>query len=89
MHTFNGKNGTTIHHNGDLSGEVIITRRSGRKDYRGELLPEITFDDNVRLDGEDLIEFVADYVRMQKITKLEEMSTEDVLGIEKRKRNAR
>ena len=85
MHTFNGKHGTTIHYNSDLSGEVIITRKSGHgKDFRGNPLPEITFDDDIRVDGRDLITFVADYVRLQRITELEQMSDEAILGIEER-----
>lgn len=66
MHTFKG-NKTTIHYNSDMSGECII--------YNKETEQE------VKVSCEDILEFVANYVREQKIGNLEQMETKDILGI--------
>lgn len=67
MHTFNGKK-TRIHYNSDMSGNIIIQN----KDYDLEL----------SVLGEDIIDFVAEYVRSQKIGKLEQMDSKEILGLE-------
>jgi hypothetical protein len=52
-----------IHHNGDYSGECIICQE-GKE---------------IRMNTGDLIDFVAAYVRNQKIGQLEQMSSKDLL----------
>ena len=74
MHTFNGNN-CRIHYNSDMSGEVYISDKISDK--------EIT------VDTQDILDFVANYVRNKKIAMLEKMETEtilmgtdDILGLE-------
>jgi hypothetical protein len=67
MHSLRTKNGTLFHFNSDLSGEVIV-----RNSPAG---------DELHVNGEDLVEFVVDFVRRKRIAALEEMSDEIVLGI--------
>lgn len=55
----------TFHFNSDLSGKV-----------------KICLDDNeILVEGKDLLDFVANYVRLQKISKLEQQDTYKVLGL--------
>lgn len=67
MHTFNGKK-TRIHYNSDMAENIIIQH----KDYELEL----------SVLGKDIIDFVAEYVRKQKISKLEQMESKEILGLE-------
>lgn len=66
MHTFEGKS-CRIHHNSDMSGEVHICDKNSDK----ELV----------IDAQDILDFVADYVRSQRIGTLEQMSTENILDL--------
>lgn len=66
MHTFNG-NSCNIHYNGDFSGEAIIYHKNNNTE--------------VRVDTQDLIDFVEEYVRSKRISRLENMNTNEVLGI--------
>ena len=73
-HTWKGKNGTVILYNPDLSQvrislDVINVERTSQ------------FECEVMLDGQDLLDFVADYVRGVRIARLEEIDTGEVLGI--------
>ena len=52
MHTFEGKS-CRIHHNNDMSGEVHICDKNSDK----ELV----------IDAHDILDFVADYVRSERI----------------------
>ena len=52
-----------IHHNGDYSGEVIIQQDNNE----------------IRMNAGDLIDFVAGYVRKEKIRELEQMSSKELL----------
>lgn len=52
-----------IHHNGDYSGERII-QQEGKE---------------IRMNTSDLIDFVAEYVRSQKIGQLEQIDNKDLL----------
>jgi hypothetical protein len=67
MHTTQ-TSGATFIHNGDYSGPItVFTQR----------------DPDVRLEVmmDDLKEFVAEYVRKQYITNLEQLPVDDILGI--------
>lgn len=66
MHTFEGKS-CRIHHNSDMSGEVHICDKNSDK----ELV----------IDAQDILDFVADYIRSQRIGMLEQMSTENILDL--------
>lgn len=67
MHTFEG-NKTRIHYNSDMSGDCIIFNKEDGQE--------------IRVSCEDILDFVANYVRIQKISKLEQMETKDVFGIQ-------
>lgn len=67
MHSFHGKS-VNIHYDADIkSGEcIIINKETGEK---------------IRANGRDLLNFVAEYVREQKIAKLEKTDAIEILGI--------
>ena len=65
MHTFVGKNRTRIHYNSDMSGECIICNKN---------------EESVEVSCEDIIDFIAEYIRGQKIRELEQMDSKDVLN---------
>lgn len=67
MHTFDG-NKIRIHYNSDMSGDCIIFNKEDGQE--------------IRVPCEDILDFVANYVRNQKISKLEQMETKDVFGIQ-------
>lgn len=71
MHLFRGKS-CGINHNSDLSGKVIVT--VPQEHGFGSVTVEI--------DGQDLLNFVAEHVRMSKISALETASTAELLGLE-------
>lgn len=52
-------------HNGDYSGETIIRTES----------------DEITIDTQDIFNFVADYIRSEKIGKLESMSSDEIFGL--------
>lgn len=66
MHTFNGKS-CNIHYNSDFSGEAIIYNKNDNTEMRVEL--------------DDLINFVAEYVRSKRVNQLENMNSDDILGV--------
>lgn len=66
MHTFVGKK-TRIHFNYDMSGDCIVMNEETKE--------------NIKVSCEDILDFVADYVRDHKIYKLEQMETKDILGL--------
>ena len=66
MHTFNGKS-CNIHYNSDFSGEAIIYSKNDNTEMRVEL--------------DDLINFVAEYVRSKRVNQLENMNSDDILGV--------
>lgn len=67
MHSFHGKS-VNIHYDADVkTGEcIIINKETGEE---------------IRANGRDLLNFVAEYVREQKIVKIESAGTTDILGI--------
>lgn len=75
MHTFKGTNGTVILHDGDYGGSVKILADNE------QIVP---YDDrcaHITIDAADIIEFVAEYVRSQKISELEDMSAPEIFDI--------
>lgn len=67
MHTFDGKS-CRIHFNSDMSGEIHIVEKDSDKE--------------IEVDGQDILDFVANYVRSERISKLEQMETKEILGLE-------
>lgn len=67
MHSFNAPSGTTFHHNGDFSGFIEY------EDSKGGY---------ATLPFEDMKALVAEYVRRERISRLEEMSDDEVFGLE-------
>lgn len=65
MHSFDGKT-ATFHFNSDLSGEVIINTE-GEK--------------HITVAGEDLLNFIAEWVRLELQTELENLTARQVLGL--------
>jgi hypothetical protein len=68
MHTFKAEGGTSFHHNSDLSGEVIIIQESGKE---------------ISVPGQDILEFVAQYVTNELVAEIEQMTTEEILRIKR------
>lgn len=65
MHTFNGDS-CNIHYNSDFSGEAIIYNKNDHTE--------------IRVDSQDLINFVAEYVRSKKVSRLENMNSNEIFG---------
>lgn len=67
MHSFHGKS-VNIHYDADIkTGEcIVINKETGEE---------------IRVLGSDLLDFVAGYVRQQKIAKIESAGTIDILKI--------
>jgi hypothetical protein len=66
--SFTAEGGTRFMFNGDMSGDVTIYRNEN--DVLDFMVP-----------GKDLIEFIADYVRREKITELENATIAQILGL--------
>lgn len=67
MHTFEGK-GCRIHYNSDMSGGIHICDKNINK--------------RLVVEAQDILDFVADYVKNQKINALEWATTEEILQLE-------
>jgi hypothetical protein len=65
MHTAELKS-ARFHYNSDLSGKVIITTVDG---------------DSIEVDGNDILSFVAEFIRMERIDKIEQLTTDELLGM--------
>lgn len=59
---------TTFVHDSDLSGDVIIRRGNNE----------------IEVPGEDLLSFVAEYVRSERVGALESASHREILGLEQK-----
>lgn len=67
MNTFNGKS-VKVFHNSDYSGDCLIINKETNKEM------------NILTD--DLIDFVAEYVKKQKIKDIEYMTSMEILRLE-------
>ena len=67
MHTFNGDS-CNIHYNSDFSGEAIIYNKNDHTE--------------IRVDSQDLINFVSEYVRSKKVSQLDNMNSDDILRVD-------
>jgi hypothetical protein len=59
----------TFHYNSDLSGQVLITRTSGNQE------------EAYRVNGSELVAFVAEWVRRKKIAEIESQDAAEILGV--------
>lgn len=66
MHTFEGSS-CRIHFNSDMSGDIHICDKDS--------------DREIKVDGQDILDFVANHVRRERISKLEQMETKDILEV--------
>ena len=64
MHIYNG-NRCRIHYNSDMSGEVCINSK--------------TSDKEITVNAQDILDFVANYVKSKRIARIEKMETETIL----------
>ena len=64
MHSFHGKS-CTIHYNSDMSGDIHIIQEHTENE--------------VKVDGEDILKFVAEFIRSEKIGKLEQTDWKEIL----------
>lgn len=64
MHTFTGTT-CVIHHNGDLSGDVIIETDAGT---------------TIKVDAGDLLDFVGERMKTQMVSRVEQMRGRDYLA---------
>lgn len=67
MHTFEGSS-CRIHFNSDMSGDIHICDKDSDKE--------------IKVDGQDILDFVANHVIRERISKLEQMETREILGLE-------
>lgn len=67
LRTYEGSS-CIIHYNSDLSGDV-------------EIVTGIHGESSISVSGKDLLDFVANFVRDEQMSILENSSTEDILGI--------
>ncbi len=73
MHGYQTESGVSFNYNGDYSGDVII--RAPNWDDEKEML-------QVKVSFEDLKDLVASSIRMKRISEIEQMTTEQLLGLE-------
>lgn len=66
MHTFSGES-CRIHYDSDMSGEIYICNKNSGKE--------------LGVKAQDILDFVANYVRRQRIAELENIGTEDILDL--------
>lgn len=67
MHSHTSSNGTIFHCNSDFSGEVII------------ITPEPDRQE-IKINGEDILEFVAyQYISSKRISEIEDMTWQDLI----------
>lgn len=65
MHSFQGPDGTSFSFNSDLSGLVVIH----------------TCNHVLEVSGTDLLHFIAEYVRSERIGAVSDASVDEVLGL--------
>lgn len=66
MHTFEGKT-IRIHHNSDFGGNVFLVNKETNEE--------------IEILSDDLIDFVSELVRGQKIREIEQMDSKEILGL--------
>lgn len=69
MHTFKGPSGTTFNYHSDMSGDVYVDTAEG----------------HLKVPGRDLLALVAEYVRLERITVIESMEADELLGVKEGK----
>ena len=66
MHTFDGKS-CRINFNSDMSGEIEIREKETNN--------------MVKINGQDIMDFVANYIRDKKMSELEQANTNEIFKI--------
>ncbi len=64
MHTYRAAGATIFNYNSDYSGNVLVRDQFGVE---------------VAVPMQDILEFVAEYARMKAVTRLEVMTTEEII----------
>jgi hypothetical protein len=77
-HTTTTDAGITFHHNGDYSGDVSL-RLSEDQVEQGQFKNETYYEIEIPFDA--MKELVANYVRSEKISKLEQAEDNEILGV--------
>lgn len=87
MHTTPLSGGVIAHHNGDMSGDIeLVFWGKAEHSHHAYLLDEDGFQNNnpiqdtvmVKLSFEDIRKLYLGYIRSQKISRLEQMSDDDL-----------
>lgn len=76
MHTFTAKHGTKILYNNDYLGSIKIVVDTKAVEKSAD--PEKVW---LNIPCEDILEFVAHYIRQQRITKIEQAPVDQILGV--------
>lgn len=77
MHTFKATRGTVFNYNSDMSGDVIISSNDINKqcvNWSGVMVL-------IEIPTFDILEFVAEVIRIQQISKLEQMDVCELLDL--------
>lgn len=72
MHSLKARNGTIFNFNSDFSGDVHITIPQTE--------PKISCE--FKVNGNDILEFVAYHIQAEQITKIEQKSWPELLNLE-------
>lgn len=93
MHSFTGSSGVTFNHNSDRSGDVRISVVGGEweceiselafdsHELGGRVVPAGTKFVEVKLPCKDILEWVADYIRSERVAELENAEDAEILGV--------
>lgn len=69
MRSFTAPSGNTYSHNGDFSGSILVNREDLAIDGH----------DRVAIPADDVIALAAEYLRRRAVTRIEEMSVEEIM----------
>lgn len=72
MNSFHGKS-CNIHYNSDLSGEIEIIRTVKGKKATAKMM--------LKIEGDDLKEFMRQWIELQKISAIEDAPLEKLIGL--------
>ncbi len=80
MHFFKGSKGTIINYNSDLS-QILVTVDNRDVETSGDDV-KFQFPEGyqvINIDGDDLLEFMAEHIRRRKIAALDDMTPEELV----------
>lgn len=64
MHTYE-IDGVLFHYNSDMSGNVLIVNKNSKEE--------------LEVNGEAILSFIANYIRDRKVSRLDNMTTKEIL----------